>query len=49
MNPNPAGGDDRSFLAVDAARAALAGKTADFDQPGREYTAGDSLGLKRNQ
>jgi len=27
----------------------IAGKTAGFDQPGREYTAGDALGLRRDR
>ena len=27
----------------------IAGKTADFDPPGREYTAGDALGLRRDR
>ncbi len=37
MNPNPAGGDDRSFLAVDAARAAILGALAPIS--GRERVA----------
>ena len=27
----------------------IAGKTADFDPPGREYTTGDALGLRRDR
>ena len=27
----------------------IAGKTADFDPPGREYTVGDALGLRRDR
>ena len=27
----------------------IAGKTAGFDQPGREHTAGDALGLRRDR
>ena len=37
MNPNPAGGDDRSFLAVDAARAAILGALSPI--AGRERVA----------
>ena len=37
MNPNPAGGDDRSFLAVDAARAAILGALTPI--AGRERVA----------
>ncbi|MBP7640080.1 MAG: molybdopterin molybdenumtransferase MoeA, partial [Thauera sp.] len=37
MNPNPAGGDGRSFLAVDAARAAILGALSPI--AGRERVA----------